>query len=56
MEDSPSQKTKQEMYVNNSPDYVQYGLFSKFHVCFCGLDPGNLKFEIARTDKQHICF
>ena len=21
-----------------------YGQFSKFKVCFCGLDPGNLKF------------
>ena len=28
----------------------------KFHVCFCGLDPGNLKFETVRTNKQHICF
>ena len=33
-----------------------YGQFSKFHVCFCGLDPGNLKFETVRTHKQHICF
>ena len=33
-----------------------YGQFSQFHVCFCGLDPGNLKFETARTNKQHICF
>ena len=33
-----------------------YGQFSKFHVCFCGLDPGNLKFETVRTNKQHICF
>ena len=23
---------------------------------FCGLDPGNLKFETVRTNKQHICF
>ena len=28
----------------------------KFHVCFCGLDSGNLKFETVRTNKQHICF
>ena len=28
----------------------------KFHACFCGLDPGNLKFETVRTNKQHICF
>ena len=28
----------------------------KFHVCFCGLDPGNLKFETVRTNKQHMCF
>ena len=33
-----------------------YGQFSKFHVCFCGLDPGNLKFETVRTNKQRICF
>ena len=33
-----------------------YGQFSKFHVCNCGLDPGNLKFETVRTHKQHICF
>ena len=33
-----------------------YGQFSKFQICFCGLGPGNLKFETVRTDKQHICF
>ena len=33
-----------------------YGQFSEFHVCFCGLDSGNLKFETVRTSKQHICF
>ena len=33
-----------------------YGQFSKCHVCFCGLDPGNLKFWTVRTNKQHICF
>ena len=33
-----------------------YGQFSKFHVCFCGLDPGNLKFEKVQTNKQHVCF
>ena len=33
-----------------------FGQFSKFHVCFCGLDPGDLKFETVRTNKQHICF
>ena len=27
-----------------------YGQFPKFHVCFCGLDPGNLKFQDS-TDK-----
>ena len=32
------------------------GQFSEFHVCFCGLDPGSLKFETVRTNKQHICF
>ena len=26
------------------------------HVCFCGRDPGNLKFWTVRTNKQHICF
>ena len=31
-----------------------YGQFSKLHVCFCGLDSGNLKFETVRTNKQHI--
>ena len=33
-----------------------YGQFSRFHVCFCGLDPGNLKLETVRTTKQRICF
>ena len=33
-----------------------YGQFSKFYVCSCGLDPGNLKFETVGTNKQHICF
>ena len=33
-----------------------YGQFSEFHICFCGLDSGNLKFETVRTNKQHICF
>ena len=33
-----------------------YGQFSKCHVCFCDLDPGNLKFETVRTHKQHIYF
>ena len=33
-----------------------HGQFSEFHVCFCGLDSGNLKFEIVRKNKQHICF
>ena len=31
-----------------------YGQFSKFQICFCGLDPGNLKFETVRTRKQHV--
>ena len=35
---------------------IPYGQFSEFHVCFCGLDPVNLKFETVRTNKQHICF
>ena len=33
---------------------LKYGQFSQFHVCVCGLDSGNLKFETARTNKQHI--
>ena len=36
-------------------DNICYGQFSEFHVCFCGLDPGNLKFETVQTNKQHIC-
>ena len=39
-----------------SPGTSPYGQFSKFHVCFCGPDPGNLKFETVRTNQQHICF
>ena len=35
---------------------IEYGQFSEFHVCFCGLDPGNLKFETIRTNRQRICF
>ena len=35
---------------------LRYGQFSKFHDCFCGLDPGNLTFETVRTNRQHICF
>ena len=34
---------------------IMNGQFSEFHVCFCGLDPGNLKFETVRTNKQRIC-
>ena len=49
---------------NNNDIYMQcraqrlshYGQFSKLHVCFCGLDAGNLQFETVRTNKQHICF
>ena len=33
-----------------------YGKFSTFQVCFCSLDPGNLKSETVRTHKQRICF
>ena len=48
--------------VVTAPDsYVRgfgnsHGQFSKFIVCFCGLDSGNLKFETVRTNTQHICF
>ena len=34
---------------------TKYGQFSNF-MCFCGLDPGNLKFETVWTNKQHIYF
>ena len=37
-------------------DADPHGQFSKFHVCCCGLDSGNLKFETVRANKQHICF
>ena len=36
--------------------YIAYGQFSNVHDCFCGLDPGNLKFETVQTRKRHICF
>ena len=29
---------------------------SEISSCFCGLDPGNLKFETVRTHKRHIRF
>ena len=45
-----------ERDVYSMHDCLMYGQFSKFHVCFCGVDPGNLKFETVRTHKQHICF
>ena len=40
----------------HTPVAGEYGQFSTFHVCFCGRDSGNLKFETVRTNKQHICF
>ena len=40
------------MYVNCL--VLVYGQFSEFHVCLCGLDPGNLKFDTVRTNKQHL--
>ena len=33
-----------------------YGHFSEFQMCFCGLDPGNLKSETVRAHKRHVCF
>ena len=42
--------------IQNQSFAPAYGQFSKFQVCFCGLDPGNLKFETVRTNKHHICF
>ena len=41
---------------SKSPYCYGYGQFSNVHVCFCGLDPGNLNFETVRTNRQHICF
>ena len=47
-------RTSQALPPSGAAD--RYGKFSKFQVCFCGLDPGNLKFETVRTNKQCICF
>ena len=48
----PAQATTSiKAYVN----HVGYGKFSKCHVCFCGLDLGNLKSETVRTHARHIC-
>ena len=44
------------IYANNTIPANAYGQFSRFHVCLCGLDSGNLKFETVRTNKRHICF
>ena len=44
------------MITTIMPSRLWHGQFSEFHVCFCGLDSGNLKFETVRTHKQHICF
>ena len=44
------------LHITQREANARYGQFSKFHVCFCGLDPGNLKFETVRTNKQRICF
>ena len=37
---------------NNNDNTVSFQNF----ICFCGLDPGNLKFETVRTHKKHIRF
>ena len=42
-----------EFVVRHSTDY---GKFSNFQICFCGLDPGNLKSETVRTHERHVCF
>ena len=47
--------TKQDTTKTFKP-LARYGQFSKFHVCYCGLDSGNFKFETVQTNKQHICF
>ena len=47
---------ERERYTSRVIIHVTYGQFTQFHVCFCGLDPGNLKLETLRTNKQHICF
>ena len=44
------------IYIHTLYTQVHYGQFSEFQVCFCGLDPGNLKFETVRTNMQHMCF
>ena len=38
-------------YVRTYIRTFSYGQFSKFYVCFCGLDPGYLKFETVRTHR-----
>ena len=43
-------------YLQPTHRQVNHGKFSKFQNCFCGLDPGNLKFETVRTHKQHMFF
>ena len=43
--------------LNRKRNPLLYGQFlQNMYVCFCGLDPGNLKFETVRRHKQHICF
>ena len=41
---------------DNHSECLQYGQFSEFQICFCGLDPGNLKFETVRANRQRMCF
>ena len=36
------------MQRNYTEGVAMYGQFSKFHVCFCGLDPGNLQIETGQ--------
>ena len=55
--DNPDLLDQVEQFTK--PNYLftkSYGQFSKLHVCFCVLDPGNLKFDTVRTNKQHIRF
>ena len=64
LESSPLKSQNLGTEMGRTPDSLvrgtggatQCGQFSEFHACFCGLDPGNLKFETVRTNKQHICF
>ena len=50
-------KTAQSPLVWNTGiwNQNQYGKFSEFQVCSCGLDSGNLTSETVRTHKRRVC-